>query len=116
MESVGLSVELNRAAWGGGGVRRAIAWLFCGAALAADPAVLARGRAEEQRSCLPCHGLRIVHTQRLSRAVWERELDKMIRWGAVIKDREALLEYLVANFGDDKPAAPLARSADGRGK
>ncbi len=84
------------------------------AMLAADPAVIARGRAEEQRSCLPCHGLRIVHIQRLSRATWERELDKMIRWGAVIKEREALLEYLVGNFGDDKPAAPMVRSADGR--
>ncbi|MGH9675371.1 MAG: hypothetical protein ACRD44_19540 [Bryobacteraceae bacterium] len=84
--------------------------------LAADPQVLARGRAEEKRSCLPCHGLRIIHVQRLSRAAWERELDKMVRWGAVIKDREALLEYLVDGFGDDKPMPALPRSADGRAR
>ncbi len=29
----------------------------------------------------------------------------MANWGAKPQDREALLEYLVANFGDDKPAA-----------
>jgi len=84
--------------------------------LAADPQVLARGRAEEKRSCLPCHGLRIIHVQRLSRATWERELDKMVRWGAVIKDREALLEYLVDGFGDDRPMPVLPRSADGRAR
>jgi hypothetical protein len=81
---------------------------------AADPAVIEKGRAEEQRSCVPCHSLRIVHSQRLSRGVWERELDKMIKWGTVIKDREALIEYLVANFGDDKPVPSPPMSGDGR--
>lgn len=82
--------------------------------LAADPAVVEKGRAEEKLSCLPCHGLRIIHVQRLPRAAWERELEKMARWGAVIKEREALLEYLVASFGDDKPAPAPPLSADGR--
>jgi mono/diheme cytochrome c family protein len=82
--------------------------------LAADPAAIERGRAEEKRACVACHGLRIIHVQRISRAAWERELDKMARWGAPIKDRAALLEYLTANFGDDKPMPPLPRSADGR--
>ena len=82
--------------------------------LAADPAVIEKGKAEEKQSCLPCHGLRIVHVQRLSRATWERELDKMARWGAVINEREALMEYLAANFGDDKPAPAPPLSADGR--
>ena len=85
-------------------------------AAAADPAALAKGKAEESRSCLPCHSLRIVHSQRLTRAVWERELDKMARWGAVIKDREALLEYLVALYGEDKAAPRPEMSGDGRGQ
>ncbi|MBI4902900.1 MAG: hypothetical protein HY820_04645 [Acidobacteria bacterium] len=79
------------------------------AAFAADPATLAKGAAEEKR-CVGCHGLRIIGTQRLNRTGWERELDKMVRWGATIKDRDALLHYLVATYGDDKPAAPLPRS------
>ncbi len=83
---------------------------------AADPAVIEKGKAEEKRSCLPCHGLRIIHGQRLPRPTWERELDKMVRWGAVIKEREALLEYLVENFGHDKLTPPLPLSEDARKK
>ena len=79
-------------------------------AFAADPAVVEKGRAEEKRACTSCHALRIIHVQRLSKAAWERELDKMVRWGSVIKERDALLEYLVDSFGDDKPvpAPPLS--------
>jgi len=74
------------------------------AALAADQATLDRGQKEEARVCVACHSLRIVHSQRLPRATWNRELDKMAGWGTKYTEREALLEYLAANFGDDKPA------------
>jgi mono/diheme cytochrome c family protein len=74
------------------------------AATAADQATLDRGQKEEARVCVACHSLRIVHSQRLSRATWNRELDKMAGWGTKYTEREALLDYLVANFGDDKPA------------
>ena len=60
---------------------------------------------DESRSCLPCHSLRLIHSQRLSRAAWNKELDKMAGWGARFQDREAILEYLVATYGDDKPPA-----------
>ncbi len=83
---------------------------------AADPAVIEKGRAEEKRACVACHGLHIIHIQRLNRATWDREITKMVGWGTVVKEREALLEYLVATYGDDKPAAPLARSGDGTKK
>jgi hypothetical protein len=81
--------------------------LLCAATavLGADQATIDRGQKEEARACLPCHSLRIIHSQRLSRAAWGRELDKMAGWGTQISDRDALLEYLVANFGDDKPPA-----------
>ncbi|HEX3744147.1 MAG TPA: hypothetical protein VHW09_09465 [Bryobacteraceae bacterium] len=82
-------------------------------ALAADQATLDRGQKEAGLACTPCHSLRLVHSQRLSRATWGKELDKMTGWGTKITDREALLEYLAANFGDDKPAAPPAISKDG---
>jgi mono/diheme cytochrome c family protein len=95
------------------------AWLsglLAAAALAADPAQLARGEKEEARNCVACHSLRIIHIQRLSKAVWNRELDKMAGWGAKIEDRESLIEYLTANFGDDKPPAPPVLTQDGSGK
>ncbi|MBL8176848.1 MAG: hypothetical protein JNK48_19390 [Bryobacterales bacterium] len=95
--------------------------LFCSMTLtallaAADPAAIEKGRAEEKRVCVACHGLRIIHIQRLNRGQWDREITKMVGWGTVVKEREALLEYLVASYGDDKPAAPLARSQDGTQK
>jgi len=92
--------------------------LSVGAVLAAnifatDPAVLARGEKDEARTCVACHSLRIVHSQRLSKAEWNRELDKMAGWGTTFQDRDALLEYLVANFGDDKAPQPPSMTQDG---
>ena len=94
---------------------KAILILLLGAASlgAADAALVEKGKAEEKR-CAGCHGVRIIGTQRLSRAGWERELDKMVRWGADIKEREALLVYLVDTYGDDKPLPKATISADGK--
>ena len=90
--------------------------LLAAPVFAADQATLDRGQKEEARSCVACHSLRLVHSQRLSRATWNRELDKMTNWGTKIAERDALLEYLVANFGDDKaPPAPMM-SSDGSKK
>jgi len=90
----------------------ALAFMLASRLPAADQAVLARGQKEEAQSCTPCHSLRLIHSQRLSRAAWGRELDKMAGWGTKIQDRDAVLEYLVANYGDDKPAPAPATSAD----
>src|SRR5262249_28166428 len=98
------------------GMKR-IVLLGCSAALCAwgaDQATLERGQKEEARSCVPCHSLRLIHSQRLPRATWNKELDKMAGWGTKFTDREALLEYLVANYGDDKPAPAPAMSANGK--
>ena len=83
------------------------------AAVAADQATLDRGQKEEAAACTPCHSLRLVHSQRLPKATWNKELDKMAGWGARLQERDALLEYLVANYGDDKPASAPAMSKDG---
>ena len=90
-----------------------LACTLAGIALGADPAVIERGQKEEAVSCVPCHSLRLIHSQRLSKAAWNKEMDKMTGWGTVIKDREALLEYLMANFGDDKPLPAPDTSSDG---
>jgi len=93
-----------------------LAAFWCAALWSADQATLDLGKKEEQQSCVACHSLRLIHSQRLSRATWSRELDKMAGWGTTIKDRDALLEYLVANYGDDKPIPAPAVSLDGSGK
>ena len=98
-------------------MRAGLLWLaFALAAGAADQATIDKGKKEEQRTCLPCHSLRIVHSNRLSRAAWNKELDKMAGWGAKYADRDALLDYLVATYGDDKPATSPDMSADGRAR
>lgn len=84
--------------------------------MAADTATLERGQKEEAKVCLPCHSLRLIHSQRLPRATWNKELDKMAGWGTKYTERDALLEYLVANYGDDKPLVPAGLSADGSKK
>lgn len=82
--------------------------------IAADQAAVDMGQKEEARSCVACHSLRLIHSQRLARAAWVKELDKMAGWGAVIKDRDALLEYLVANYGNDKPVPAPDMSRSGK--
>jgi hypothetical protein len=77
-------------------------------ATAQDP-----GRAEEQRACVPCHSLRLVESQRLSAAAWGKEIDKMERWGAMIGDRQVLLDYLAQEYPDTKPVPKPVRSGDG---
>jgi mono/diheme cytochrome c family protein len=86
------------------------------AAIAAGQATLDVGKKEEAGSCVPCHSLRLIHSQRLARSAWVKELDKMAGWGAVMKDRDALLEYLVANYGNDKPLPVPDMTEDGTKK
>lgn len=64
-------------------------------------------------ACLECHEARIIVQQRLSKAVWTKEVDKMIRWGAVVEanDHDSLVDYLSANFSPEKPAYVPPRSA-----
>ena len=93
-----------------------LASVFAASAWPADQATLDRGKKEMQQSCIPCHSLRLIESQRLSRATWTKELVKMTNWGGVIHDRDSLLEYLVANYGDDKPIPAPAISLDGTAK
>ena len=58
--------------------------------------------------CLSCHGADIIRGQRLSKAGWDRELEKMIAWGARVgaTERTDIIEYLSAQAGL-KVAAPV---------
>ena len=64
-------------------------------------------------SCLECHEARIILQQRLSKAAWTKEVDKMIKWGAVVdaNDRDALIDYLSMNFNPDQPAYEPPRTS-----
>jgi len=72
-------------------------------------------QAKATTACLECHEARIILQQRLSKAAWTKEVDKMMKWGAVVDaaDREALIDYLIGNFSPDKPPyEPQRTSAD----
>lgn len=51
-------------------------------------------------ACFGCHDDHMMQQQHLSRPQWDRELNKMTGWGAPLKpeDREAILDYLSAQF------------------
>jgi hypothetical protein len=62
-------------------------------------------QAKATASCLECHEARIILQQRLSKGAWVKEVDKMVKWGAVVdaNDHDALVDYLSTNFGPDQP-------------
>jgi hypothetical protein len=64
-------------------------------------------------ACTECHEARIIVQQRLSKAAWAKEVDKMVKWGAVVDsaDREALIDYWSSNFGPGQPPYVPPRSA-----
>lgn len=67
-------------------------------------------QAKVRTACTECHDASIIRQQRLSEKVWTKELDKMIKWGALVDpvDRGAFIEYLSGNFAPDKPPEPMA--------
>ena len=74
-------------------------------------------QAKASTSCLECHAARIILQQRLSKAAWTKEVDKMIKWGAAVEaaDRDTFIEYLSSNFPADKaPEAMPRTTAKGR--
>ena len=52
-------------------------------------------------ACTVCHDTDVIRQQRLTRAQWDLEINKMIGWGARVKDedRDRLLNFLFSNFG-----------------
>jgi len=64
-------------------------------------------------ACLECHEARIIVQQRVSKAVWSKEVDKMVKWGAVVdpNDRDALIDYLSGNFSPAQPEYSAPRTA-----
>jgi DMSO/TMAO reductase YedYZ molybdopterin-dependent catalytic subunit len=54
-----------------------------------------------KNACVGCHDDDVIRQQRLTRAQWDREINKMTRWGAELKneDRDGILDYLFSNYG-----------------
>src|SRR5260221_14794008 len=85
--------------------------------MGAEPSPLAQlpaGPMQEKAAaaCASCHEPRIIVQQRLSKAAWTKEMDKMIKWGSEVdpKDRDALIDYFSSNFGPDQAAYEAPRT------
>ena len=54
-----------------------------------------------KQTCVGCHGQDMIAGQLLTRAQWEREVDKMTRWGAAVTpdNRSEIVDYLFRTFG-----------------
>jgi hypothetical protein len=57
-------------------------------AIAARQDVAAEGAHVLRCGCLSCHGEDLIASQTLNEIGWGREVDKMVRWGAVVSDTE----------------------------
>ena len=75
-------------------------------------------QAKAQTACTECHEARIIVQQRLSKGAWTKEVDKMVKWGAVLdsSDHDALIDYLSSNFGVDKPPYEAVHAQGSKGK
>ena len=73
-------------------------------------------QAKATTACLECHEARIIVQQRLSKAAWTKEVDKMTKWGALVdpSDRDALIDYLSTNFAPDQPPYEAPRTSQGK--
>jgi hypothetical protein len=67
-------------------------------------------------ACTTCHDSHIIVQQRLSKVAWGKEVEKMVKWGAIVNpsDRDALVEYFSTNCAPDKPPYVAQRSASGK--
>ncbi|HTC47986.1 MAG TPA: hypothetical protein VK722_11735 [Candidatus Aquilonibacter sp.] len=70
-------------------------------------------QAKATTACTECHEARIILQQRLSKGAWTKEVDKMMKWGALVDpaDHDALIDYLSTNFSPEKSAYEPPRTA-----
>jgi len=66
-------------------------------------------KAVVEASCYACHAADIVVQQRLTEKQWTATVEKMIRWGAEVKDADkaAMIAYLAKHFGPENRFTPI---------
>jgi hypothetical protein len=94
----------------------ALLLLFCSSLLRAQSSTdfpPGPAQAKVRTACAECHDASIVVQQRLSKAAWTKEVDKMIKWGALVEpgDRDSFIDYLSTNFPPEKASAQMPRAA-----
>ena len=62
-----------------------------------------KGKAAVESRCYACHSSDLLLQQRLTQKQWTATVEKMMRWGAEVKDDEkpVIIDYLAKRFGVD---------------
>ncbi|MGE0882525.1 MAG: c-type cytochrome [Blastocatellales bacterium] len=93
-------------------------WLSASAISAHQDLPEGQGVELARDKCTTCHEADIIMGQRLSKQGWTREVEKMVRWGAVVSDAEKaiLVDYFSERFKPGKAAPSIATNNLERGK
>ena len=61
-----------------------------------------------EAACYACHSADIIVQQRLTEKQWTAEVEKMMRWGSALdeKDKSAVIAYLSKHFGAENKFTP----------
>jgi len=75
-----------------------------------------KGKAQVEASCYACHAADLLVQQRLTEKQWTATVEKMIRWGAVMKDddKPVVIAYLAKHFGPENKFTPTKTKPVGR--
>ena len=67
------------------------------------------GKAQTEAACLRCHSADMLAQQHLTEKQWTAGVEKMMRWGAVVSDRDkpVIIAYLSGHFGPEHTFTPL---------
>ena len=78
---------------------------FRGQSNSSPPLPAGTVEAKVTSACTECHDSGIIVQQRLNKAAWSKEVDKMIKWGALVEpaDRDGFIDYFSRNFPSDRP-------------
>ena len=70
------------------------------------------GKELVEAACLRCHSADMLAQQRLTEKQWTATVEKMMRWGAVVKDNDKapVIAYLSKHFGVDNRAFTPAKA------
>ena len=74
-----------------------------------------KGKAQVEASCYACHAADLLAQQRLTEKQWTATVEKMMRWGAVVKDEDksVVIAYLAKHFGPENKFTPTKTALSG---
>jgi hypothetical protein len=66
------------------------------------------GKTRVEAACMQCHSADILVQQRLTEKQWTANVEKMMRWGAIVADADkaTMIQYLAKNFGPQNKFTP----------